>query len=153
MSHADTPAIAPRPMRASDLDQVVAIEDDIYSHPWTRGNFEDSLRAGYACWIVEAGGAIVAYGVLMMGVGEAHLLNISVARAHQRRGVGRALLEFFVGTARGMGAKVLFLEVRPSNLAARALYAGRGFRELAVRRGYYPAVHGREDAILMGLDL
>jgi ribosomal-protein-alanine N-acetyltransferase len=153
MSAAVAPAIAPRPMRVTDLDRVVVIEADIYSHPWTRGNFEDSLRAGYACWVLEGADRIVAYGVLMMGVGEAHLLNMSVARERQRQGVGRALLEFFIGAAREMGAAVMFLEVRPSNVAARALYAGRGFREVAVRRGYYPAERGREDAILMELDL
>lgn len=142
-----------RPMRESDLDAVAAIEADIYTHPWTRGNFDDSLRAGYSAWVLEGGGEVLAYGVVMMGVGEAHLLNLSVARAWQRRGIGRELLGFLLARAREMGAAAVFLEVRPSNAAARALYARHGFRELAVRRNYYPAHGGREDAIVMGIDL
>ena len=142
-----------RPMRTADLDAVAAIEAHVYSHPWTRGNFDDALRAGYSAWVLESGGGIVAYGVLMMGVGEGHLLNLSVALPWQRRGIGRVLLGFLTARAREMGAGALYLEVRPSNAAARALYAGSGFRELAVRRHYYPAASGREDAIVMVLDL
>lgn len=142
-----------RPMRDSDLDAVVTVEEDLYSHPWTRGNFEDSLRAGYPAWLLEGDGALRAYGVLMMGVGEAHLLNLSVARPWQRRGIGRDLLGFLAAQARDMGAVTLLLEVRPSNGAARALYAAEGFREVAVRRNYYPAHHGREDAVVMALPL
>lgn len=142
-----------RPMREADLDAVMAVESDIYPHPWSRGNFEDSLRAGYPAWVFEAGGQLRAYGVLMMGVDEAHLLNLSVARAWQRRGMGRELLGFFAARAREMGAATLLLEVRPSNAAARALYGAEGFRELAVRRNYYPAHGGREDALVMGLSL
>ncbi|MBX9631508.1 MAG: ribosomal protein S18-alanine N-acetyltransferase [Burkholderiales bacterium] len=142
-----------RPMRAADLDAVVAIELEIYTHPWTLGNFRDSLSAGYSCWVLECDGALWGYGVLMMGVDEAHLLNLSIARERQRAGLGRQLLEFFVGRAREMGAQVMFLEVRPSNVAGRGLYASAGFREMAVRKNYYPADRGREDAILMGRDL
>jgi ribosomal-protein-alanine N-acetyltransferase len=147
--------IAPalRPMRPSDVDEVLAIERDIYSHPWTLGNFRDSLQAGYSCWVLEYGPELVGYGVVMIGVQEAHLLNLSVRRGWQRRGLGRRLLEHFLEVAREAGARRMFLEVRPSNAAARALYAARGFREITVRRGYYPATVGREDAILMGLDL
>jgi ribosomal-protein-alanine N-acetyltransferase len=142
-----------RPMRSSDFDQVLAIERAIYTHPWTVGNFRDSLQAGYSCWVMEHDGAMVGYGVLMIGVAEAHLLNLSVAREWQRRGLGRELLQHFVQLARQLEAERLFLEVRPSNVSARGLYARAGFRELYVRRGYYPADGGREDAILMGMDL
>jgi ribosomal-protein-alanine N-acetyltransferase len=142
-----------RPMYAADLDRVMRIEDDLYPHPWTRGNFADSLSAGYSCWIAERGAVLVAYGVLMSGVEEAHLLNLSVARHAQRQGVGREMLMFFIDRAREFGARAMFLEVRPSNAPARALYSAEGFRELAVRRRYYPAGDGREDAILMGRDL
>jgi len=142
-----------RPMRAADLDRVMEVEPTLYSHPWTRGNFEDSLTAGYSCWVVECGSALAGYGVLMIGVREAHLLNLSVAMAWQRRGFGRMLLEHFVHVARASDAAQMFLEVRPSNSTARRLYGEFGFREITVRRGYYPSGRGREDAILMGISL
>jgi [ribosomal protein S18]-alanine N-acetyltransferase len=142
-----------RPMRPADLDRVMAIEPTLYSHPWTRGNFQDSISAGYVCRVIECEGAISGYGVLMIGAGEAHLLNLSVASAWQRRGLGSALLEHFVRAARDGAARQMLLEVRPSNVAARRLYADFGFRDLSLRRGYYPAERGREDAILMSLPL
>jgi ribosomal-protein-alanine N-acetyltransferase len=142
-----------RPMGPADVDRVLAVEQTLYTHPWTLGNFRDSLQAGYSCWVLEYGPELVGYGVVMIGVQEAHLLNLSVRRGWQRRGLGRRLLEHFLEVAREAGARRMFLEVRPSNAAARALYAARGFREITVRRGYYPATVGREDAILMGLDL
>lgn len=142
-----------RPMRETDLDVVAAIETDVYTHPWTRGNFADSLVAGHSCWVVDCAGVIAAYGVLMVGVGESHLLNLSVARERQGRGLGGRLLEFFEGRSREYGAAAMLLEVRRSNEPARRLYARAGFHELAVRRNYYPALEGREDAILMGKDL
>jgi len=142
-----------RPMRGADLDRVMEIEPVIYTHPWTRGNFDDSLKAGYSCWVIDCGGSVAGYGVLMNGVREAHLLNLSVAVEWQGRGLGRYLLEQFVRIARESDAVQMFLEVRPSNEAARRLYVDAGFREITVRRGYYPSRRGREDAILMGLDL
>jgi len=142
-----------RPMQAGDLEPVLAIERDIYSHPWTLGNFRDSLHAGYSCWVMESGMALAGYGVLMIGVAEAHLLNLSIAREWQRRGLGRELLQHFIGLAQQFEARRLFLEVRPSNVSARGLYAEAGFHDLSVRRDYYPARSGREDAILMGMDL
>ncbi len=142
-----------RPMRAPDLAAVATIEAEVYSHPWTQGNFRDSLTAGHACWVVERGEALCAYGVLMMGVDEAHLLNLSVAPALQRQGFGRLLLAFLEARAREFRARIMFLEVRVSNAPARSLYADAGYREVAVRRNYYPAAAGREDAILMGKDL
>lgn len=145
--------VAFRGMRPSDLDRVMAIEPHLYSHPWTRGNFQDSMTAGYVCRVIECEGVVSGYGVLMIGAGEAHLLNLSVAPDWQRRGLGRALLEHFVRVARDGAARQMLLEVRPSNQAARRLYAGFGFRDLSLRRGYYPAESGREDAILMGLPL
>jgi ribosomal-protein-alanine N-acetyltransferase len=142
-----------RPMRPADLDQVMAIEPTIYAHPWTRGNFEDSLKVGYNCWVIDYGGTLAGYGVLMIGAREAHLLNLSVASWWQRRGLGRALLAHFVRIARESDAQLMLLEVRPSNGGARRLYADFGFQEISVRRGYYPSERGREDAILMGLAL
>lgn len=147
----ESPAL--RPMRASDLKAIAAIERTVYSHPWTSGNFRDSLQAGYSCWVMECAGQTVGYGVLMIGVDEAHLLNLSVAKGWQRRGLGRQLLQHFIGIARSCEVKRILLEVRPSNIAARTLYQQTGFCELAVRRSYYPAEAGREDAILMVLEL
>ena len=142
-----------RPMRAADLDRVMEVEPALYAHPWTRGNFDDSLTGGYSCRVVECGSALAGYGVLMIGVREAHLLNLSVATAWQRRGLGRMLLEHFVLVARASDAAQLLLEVRPSNRDARRLYVEFGFRDITVRRGYYPSGRGREDAILMGISL
>ena len=136
------------PMRDEDLDEVVAIEKAIYTHPWTRGNFSDSVRAGYDCRTWRLEGELVGYFVLMAAAGEAHLLNLSIAARHQRSGHGSALLREALELARRRGARSLFLEVRPSNFAAQALYTRFGFRRIAVRRGYYPAHFGREDALV-----
>ena len=140
-------------MTAGDLDAVIAIEEAIYPHPWTRGNFNDSLAAGYECWIVECGGETAGYSVATIAAGEAHLLNLSVAGPWQRRGIGREILGFVLGLARRSGAERIFLEVRPSNDAARALYTAAGFAAVATRRGYYPAGGEREDAIVLELAL
>jgi ribosomal-protein-alanine N-acetyltransferase len=142
---------APRlePMRERDLDEVIAIENAIYTHPWTRGNFADSLRAGYPCRTWRLEGELIGYFVLLVAAGEAHLLNLSVASVHQRSGHGRALLGEAQRLARGLGARHIFLEVRPSNVAAQKLYERSGFTRVAVRRGYYPAHGGREDALVL----
>ena len=141
------------PMREDDLDEVMAIESVIYTHPWTHGNFADSLRAGYECRTLRLGNALLGYFVLMAAAGEAHLLNLSIAGAYQRNGHGSALLHEAAALARGLGARSLFLEVRPSNRGAQALYTRFGFRKIAVRRGYYPAHSGREDALVLTLPL
>lgn len=140
-------------MREADLPEVLAVENAIYTHPWTQGNFADSLRAGYDCRTWRLGGELVGYFVLMAAAGEAHLLNLSVAAAHQRRGHGSELLRQAASLARLRGAKNMFLEVRPSNRGAQALYTRFGFRKVAVRRGYYPAHSGREDALVLSLAL
>ena len=136
-----------------DLDAVMAIEPTIYSHPWTRGNFSDSLNSGYSAWVLLSNQAVIGYALLMMVLDEAHLLNLSVAKQYQKQGLGRYLLEHILKVAKQYKASNLFLEVRPSNISAIALYEKLGFSEMAVRRGYYPAHNGREDAVLMGLAL
>lgn len=136
-------------MNEADLDAVMAIENVIYTHPWTRGNFSDSLKAGSACWVLEIAGVIVGYAVVAVGAGEAHLLNLSVGAAWQRRGLGREILSYVFDFIDKIKADAVFLEVRVSNSAARALYAQAGFREIGMRRGYYPAYQGREDAIVL----
>jgi len=140
-------------MREQDLGEVMRIEEAIYSHPWTRGNFADSLVAGYECRTWRMGGDLLGYFVLMVAAGEAHLLNLSVAPAWQRKGQGSALLREASAIARSRGARGMFLEVRPSNAGAQALYTRFGFRKIAVRRGYYPAHSGREDALVLTLAL
>jgi ribosomal-protein-alanine N-acetyltransferase len=142
-----------QPMREDDLAEVMAIERAIYTHPWTHGNFADSLRAGYECRTWRFGGELIGYFVLMAAASEAHLLNLSIAEPHQRRGHGAALLTEAANLARKLGAKNVFLEVRPSNRAAQGLYTRFGFRKVAVRRGYYPAHSGREDALVLTLAL
>ena len=141
------------PMRESDLRAVLEIEESIYEFPWTLGNFRDSLRAGYGCWVVRESRRVIGYAVLMLAAGEAHLLNLSVAAHSQRRGHGRSLLHRLVQFAREHKARIMFLEVRPTNAVGQRLYAGYGFRQIGVRRGYYPARKGREDALVLALDL
>jgi ribosomal-protein-alanine N-acetyltransferase len=140
-------------MSDADLAEVVAIEQAIYTHPWSEGNFADSLRAGYDCRTWRMQGELVGYFVLMSGAGEAHLLNLSVAAAHQRHGHGAALLREATRLAKRRGAQAIFLEVRPSNQAGQRLYTRFGFRKVGVRRDYYPAAGGREDALVLSLAL
>ena len=146
---------APRlvPMREADLDEVMVIETAIYSHPWTRGNFGDSLRAGYECRCLRLGSELIGYFVVMVAAQEAHLLNLSISGGHQRRGHGTALLGDAAALAQRLGARSLFLEVRPSNRGAQALYTRFGFGKVGTRRGYYPAHAGREDALVLRLPL
>jgi ribosomal-protein-alanine N-acetyltransferase len=142
-----------QPLGERDLDAVVAIERKLYEFPWTLGNFRDSLAAGYSCWGYHSGDDLVGYSAMMLGGNEAHLLNLSIAGPWQRRGFGTKLLEHLIRVSRTYGAEVLFLEVRPSNPGARRLYIRRGFQQVGVRRGYYPARNGREDALLLSLPL
>lgn len=142
-----------RPMGRSDLDAVFAVEQEVYPFPWTRGNFSDSLQAGYSCWVCEMDRVLAGYGVMMLAAGEAHLLNVAVSAKWQGRGMGHRLMRHLIGVARQYHAEFMFLEVRPSNLPARHLYGDLGFSEIAVRKNYYPACKGREDAIIMGMSL
>ena len=142
-----------RRMTVADLREVVAIEETIYPYPWTRGNFADSMQAGYHCWVVERAGVLVGYLIVMTAAGEAHLLNLSVAGPWHRRGNGREALGFALKLARDYGAGRILLEVRPSNQEALAIYASAGFSKAATRRGYYPAGNGREDAVVLQLQL
>ncbi len=155
MTAAPQPALPPlQPMRASDVDAVVAVEVRAYPYPWSRGNFIDSLAAGYAAKLARGeDGGLVGYFIAMPGVDELHLLNLTVAPEPQGRGHGGALLQAVVAQAAALPAARLLLEVRESNQRARRLYAGHGFAEVGRRRAYYPARHGREDAIVMSLAL
>jgi ribosomal-protein-alanine N-acetyltransferase len=140
-------------MREADLPRIHRIELASYDHPWSLGNFADSLAAGYSMWVREAEGEIIGYYVMMAAAGEAHLLNLTIAPAWRRHGLGRDLLEHCLARACDHKADSVFLEVRTSNTAAIALYHSSGFVDLAVRRGYYPAREGREDALIMKKEL
>jgi ribosomal-protein-alanine N-acetyltransferase len=143
-----------RPLSPSDLDQLMQIEADVYPFPWTRGNFEDALRAGHTAWaLLDGTRSMIAYAVAMLAVDEAHLLNLSVARRFQRQGYGWRMLEWMAQCTRDYGARTLLLEVRPSNETALRLYRRYGFERIGVRPGYYPAVGGREDALVMRVPL
>ena len=147
------PNLSLRPMQIDDLDMIMQIEPTIYTHPWTRGNFSDSLNSGYSAWVLESEGKMIGYALMMIVMDEAHLLNLSIAKPQQKQGLGRYLLEHMLKIAKKHKATNMFLEVRSSNISAITLYENTGFCEMAVRRGYYPATHGREDAVLMGLAL
>ena len=140
-------------MRHEDVEAVLAIERRIYEFPWSGGNFRDCLMAGYGCWSCDFYEHVVGYGILMLAAGEGHLLNLGISHDWQGQGLGRKFLRHLVALAREGGADTLFLEVRPSNERARLLYLSEGFNEIGVRRNYYPAAGGREDAIMMGLAL
>lgn len=140
-------------MKTEDLSAIVLIEQENFTHPWTHGNFKDSLQAGHSAWVVDLYDEIIAYAVLMLVLDEVHLLDISVKTSYQKQGVGRRLLEYLMETGRSHGGTNMFLEVRVSNTAAIALYEQMGFNEMGIRRNYYPSQHGREDAVLMGIAL
>jgi len=142
-----------RPMTERDLSLVASIERKAYPFPWSATIFRDCLRVGYSCWLAEVDGLVAGYAILSVASGEAHILNLCVAPEWQGRGVGRALLDRLVFLARYHRAQGVFLEVRPSNVAARRLYERAGFLEVGRRPRYYPADEDREDAIIMSLSL
>ncbi|MET0328780.1 MAG: ribosomal protein S18-alanine N-acetyltransferase [Luteimonas sp.] len=142
-----------RPIRTTDLEAIMEIELRAYPFPWTRGIFDDCLRAAYPAWLLHVDGQLAGYGVLSIAAGEAHVLNVCVDPALQGRGHGRLLFRALVDIARQHGAERVFLEVRPSNPAAIALYHDEGFNEIGRRPRYYPAHNGREDAIVMAREL
>ena len=149
------------PMTAGWLSEVARVEHSAYRHPWTMGNFNDSLNSGYMAQLLTAGVApsatLLGYFVAMKGVDETHLLNLTVAPAHQRQGWARVMLDALALWSRGQNAQWLWLEVRASNNHAKAVYQHCGFREVGLRKGYYPAggslLSPREDAIVMSLKL
>lgn len=142
-----------RDMTEADLDAVLRIEREVHAHPWTAGNFSDALRSKYQCKVYESKEEMIGYAVLMLAVDEAELLDIAVAARHQRHGWGNKLLEEMAMLARRHGMHRMVLEVRASNTPAINLYRKSGFGDIGLRRAYYPAENGREDAILMGREL
>lgn len=143
------PGLNVRAMSEDDLPVVLANEEAAYTHPWTLGILRDCLRVGYQCLVAEQGDQVIGHAVMSVAVGEAHLLNITVAPASQNRGIGRRLLKRVLRLAGEQGADTLFLEVRTSNTPAQYLYQSEGFCEVGRRRGYYPLnEHDREDAVI-----
>ncbi len=140
-------------MREDDLDEIMRIELRAYPFPWTIGIFRDCLRAGYPAWVLQADARLIGYGVLSVAADEAHVLNVCVDPADQGQGHGRRLLRGLERVARGLRVQRVFLEVRPSNPTAIALYHDEGFNEIGRRPRYYPAHEGREDAIVMAKEL
>ena len=142
------------PLTPARLPAVLAVEQSVYSHPWTRGNFTDTLAAGHHALCLLGGDELIGYFVAMPGFEEVHLLNITVAPAHQRQGWALVLLDALVLWSRAQGAQWLWLEVRASNTRAQQIYLKRGFARVGLRKAYYPAGHGlREDAVVMNLRL
>jgi ribosomal-protein-alanine N-acetyltransferase len=142
-----------RAMTPGDLPAVAAVERASYQFPWSEGIFRDCVRVGYLCRVAELDREIVAYGVVAMGAGEAHILNLCVRRDLRGRSVGRQMLLLLLERARQAGMEAVFLEVRPSNPHAIALYQSVGFVQVGLRKGYYQAEGGREDALVLKLDL
>ena len=141
------------PLTEARLDEVIAIEDLAYEHPWSRGNFIDSLRSGYQAQLLGAGDTVLGYFIAMKGVDEVHLLNLTVAPAYQGQGWGRVLLDGLALWSRSQGAQWLWLEVRVGNTRAQKVYEHYGLRRVGERKHYYPARQGREDAIVMSYKL
>ncbi len=146
---ASTPEVLIRDMEHGDVRSVAAVETDSYDFPWSEGIFRDCLRAGYYCCVAEIDHIIIGHGIMSTGAGEAHVLNLCVAADYRCRGIGSLLLEHLLEFAGSMGVGDVFLEVRPSNTVAIRLYQSRGFGQIGVRRGYYQAVDGREDAVVL----
>jgi ribosomal-protein-alanine N-acetyltransferase len=147
------PQWAVRSMTTDDLAAVHEIEVASYPFPWSAGIFRDCVRAGYLCFVVECDERMAGYAILSLAADEAHVLNICIHPSYRCRGLGRRLMRFIFAEALRRGASELFLEVRPSNLSAIRLYQSLGLQQVGLRRGYYQAASGREDALVLRIDL
>lgn len=145
----DFPEPQLRPMHDLDVPVVVAIEQSGYQFPWSEGIFRDCLRVDYICRVIDVGGDIAGYGIMSIGAGEAHILNVCVREQYRGRGLARKVLLYLIDRARTAGMYEAYLEVRPSNTAAARLYHSLGFEQVGVRRGYYQSTVGREDASVL----
>ena len=146
---ADFPSVEIRPMHELDIPMVVAVEKAAYQFPWSEGIFRDCLRVGYVCRVIDVAGDMAGYGIMSVGAGEAHILNVCVRSEYRCRGFARKILLYLLDRARGAGVQEAYLEVRPSNVAAARLYHSLGFEQVGIRRGYYQALMGREDACVL----
>ena len=141
-----------RAMRPADLDAITTIENRTYDFPWGRGIFSDCLIAGYICVVLEDDGGVIGYAIVSSAAAEGHILNLCVDSSVRTQGFGRQLLEYLLDRCRALEVDRLFLEVRPTNDVAIALYDSANFSRLGVRKGYYKAANGREDALVFVYD-
>jgi [ribosomal protein S18]-alanine N-acetyltransferase len=142
-----------RDMHEDDMPEIMAIERAAYPFPWTEGIMRDCFKFGYTCKVYESRDGIIGYGIVSIAAGECHFLNICIAPVHQQQGHGARLVAHLLHLARHAGARSVFLEVRISNGAAFRLYHKMGFNEIGLRKGYYPAQDGREDALVLAREL
>lgn len=142
-----------RPMVRTDIPLIHAIESMAYEFPWELETFRSCFKVGYHCWIAERASVVVGYGIMTIGAGESHVLNVCVSPDFQGKGYGRVIFNQIIEEARRYKVETMFLEVRPSNPKAIRLYRSLGFNEIGVRKNYYPARHGHEDAIVMALTI
>ena len=142
-----------RPMTAQDINAVMEVEKSAYVFPWTKGIFADCIRVNYECWVATSNEEIIAHAVLSIAAGESHILNLAVSKKIQQQGIGKQLLLHMINIARSHSADMILLEARPTNTAAIKLYETIGFNEIGIRKGYYPAENGKEDAIMFAMQL
>lgn len=142
-----------RAMTETDITEIMAIEQRSYDFPWTEGIFKDCMRVGYYCHVIESAGVIAGYGVMTMGAGEAHIVNLCIKPELRHQGLGNRMLMHLMEQAGQLGVEYILLEVRPSNKIAIKLYMNKGFNEIGIRKGYYPSRFGREDALILACAL
>jgi ribosomal-protein-alanine N-acetyltransferase len=142
------PELTFRQMAFEDIIAVIQLENEVYQFPWTDRIFKDCIRVGYDCWLAHLGNTVVAHAVISIAAGESHILNLSVTRNHQGKGIGKQFIQFLLNIARNKRAQIMMLEVRPSNIRAINCYSSAGFNEIGCRKDYYPAPNGKEDALL-----
>ncbi len=145
------PQIIIRDMTLADLTEVMAIEQTSYPFPWTKKIFSDCLRVGYRCLVIEMSEQLVGYAIISVVLDECHILNICIGQAARGQGLGRLMMESVLRQGSTLGAKMVYLEVRPSNIIANQLYESLGFQQIGLRKGYYPHHDGREDALVLAL--
>ncbi len=147
------PLLQFRPMDNRDLPAVMEIEVNAYPFPWSKTIFQDCLQVGYCCWVLERDFELAAYAIMSIGAGESHILNLCVSPQFQGQALGCAMLDHMLEIAQKHRADTVFLEVRPTNFDAIKLYFNAGFDEVGIRRNYYPAKCGREDALILARTL
>lgn len=138
-----------RAVTEQDLPEILKLEKESYPFPWTWGIFQDCIRVGYECLLMELERDVCSYTVFSVTADECHILNLCVGKEYRGNGISRIMLEHTIGKAQILGAKYAYLEVRPTNEVAINLYTSFGFEQIARRRGYYPAENGREDALML----